>query len=324
MSRYNSLLIINPISGTLSKEDLPDLARKLLRHHGFSLEVVNTTGPGDATRLASMAIRKGYHSVLVAGGDGTVNEVASALRNSRVILGIIPCGSGNGLARHCNISLNFVEALELITKRHIISADCGLVNGIPFFCTFGLGFDATVSESFAHEKKRGPLSYVKSVVKEYIKYKPDDYEIIANSTTFHQKAFVIAVCNASQYGNNALIAPQASIKDGQLDITIIHSGSPLTRPMVGVDLFTGNMSKNVLSQTLRVKHAVIHRSPGIAHIDGEPIQMPDEIRIDCLPGCLRIYTAPEKKPFRPFLTPLHYLLKEAHYLRRRLLPFLSK
>ena len=311
MSSNKCLMIINPRSGTASKRGLEWWATRRLAKSGIDLETIVTQAPGDAHRLARHAADAGYLGVIAAGGDGTVNEIASAIRGTKTALGIVPCGSGNGLARHLELTSDLNEALDVIGSRHIEACDCGEANGISFFCTFGLGFDAAVSEKFASSRRRGPLNYLKSVILEYTKFKPEEFEIETdNGYSFKFKAFIVAVCNASQYGNNAFIAPSASIRDGLLDITIVHSGTPLSRALVGVDLFTGLIERNILIQTLRVKSAKIRTTSNKAHADGEPITINNEIKVDCIPGDLLIFTNEKKTPFRPMITPLKYFHRD--------------
>ena len=152
---------------------------------------------------------------------------------------------------------------------------------------------------------------MRSALGEYLKFQPEEYEIDADGHLFRLKAFIVAACNASQYGNNVFIAPMASIRDGLLDITLIHAGTPLTRARAGVELVTGMIKNNMIIQTLRVKKATIRRlSPGIAHVDGEPIRLGAEINVECNHGDLLIFTTGEKKPFRPLITPFQYLHRE--------------
>lgn len=317
--RDKCLLIINPISGTASRKDVPVRTMRRLRREGIDVEVMYTEKAGDAATLAAMAATKGYLGVIAAGGDGTVNEIASSLVGTRTALGIIPLGSGNGLARHIGLTTDVGEALNLIARRHIEACDSCAADGRPFFCTFGLGFDAAVSEKFSRSRRRGLMNYLRSVMTEYLKYSPEEYEIEANGHTVRLKAFIVAACNASQYGNNAFIAPQASIRDGLVDITIVHAGTPLTRAFFGVDLMTGYVRDNMIIQTLRTDKAVIRRtSPGIAHVDGDPLPMGEEITVKCLPGSLLMFTQPDKKPFRPFITPLSILNREIRSRLRRL------
>lgn len=305
------LLIINPISGTSDKQGLEQLALERFAPLGVHVDVAWTTGHGDATNLARRAVAEGYGSVIAAGGDGTINETAMALLNTGVTLGVVPCGSGNGLARHLEIPVDAEESLDVIALRHVTNCDSGMVNERPFFCTFGVGFDAAVSEKFATEKHRGKLTYLRNTFREFLNYAPEEYEIMANGEVLTQKAFLVAVCNASQYGNNAYIAPDASMTDGQLDITIVHSGNPLTTALVGVDLMSGNLNRNTLISRLRVPSAVItRRGGGPAHIDGEPITLPERLEVKCLNNSLQVYTPLEMHPVRPIITPLHAMVKD--------------
>lgn len=302
------MLIINPISGTGKKQGLDTKVEKAMGALGYDVDVRVTTCRGDATRLAAEAVSKGYGAVLAAGGDGTVNETAQALCGSDVTFGIIPSGSGNGLARHINIPVNVDAALDVIARGIVAKCDYGTVNSRPFFCTFGVGFDAAVSHSFAKQSRRGMFSYIKSALTSYIKYKPDTYTISANGKVLTEKAFVVACCNASQYGNNAYIAPKASITDGLLDIIIIHQGSPIDTAMVGMDLFTGYIDSNTLIHSLRAPAAVIYRqNEGPAHIDGEPMMMEDIMDIKCHHEGLKVFIPGDKEPFKPLVTPMRSL-----------------
>lgn len=309
--RQKCLLIINPISGTTAKNGVAAKCIRRLGKEGIDVEVLYTEGPGDASRFAAEAARKGYLGVIAAGGDGTVNEIASSLRGTATALGIIPLGSGNGLARHLGLSIDVHEAIDVIARRHILACDSCEADGHPFFCTFGLGFDAAVSEKFARSRQRGLINYLRSAFEEYLKFQPEEYEIVADGHSFKLKAFIVAACNASQYGNNVFIAPGASIRDGLLDITIIHAGTPLTRARAGVELVTGLIKNNMIIQTLQAKKATIRRSSsGSAHIDGEPIRLGKEIEVSCHHGDLLIFTTGYKKPFRPLITPFKYLNRE--------------
>lgn len=308
------MLIINPISGTLSKEELEDRVSARLESAGIETVCHRTQYPGHARELARQAIEEDYFGVIVAGGDGTVNEVGSELRGTNVAMGILPYGSGNGLARHLNISIDVEKALQVIAKCNVAECDYGTANDIPFFCTFGLGFDASVSHEFASLPTRGITTYIRSAIREYFNYNPLVYEITCGGNTIRVKAFIVAVCNASQYGNNAFIAPAASIRDGLLDIVIIHNGNPLTRTFAGVDLFTGRLDKNILIQTLRVRRATIRRLPGISHIDGEPKMMPETVHVECHQAGIKLFVDPHRPIFRPLLTPLESLRSDTAYI----------
>ena len=192
------MLIINPISGTGSKKGVVEMVEQAMGACGHDVDVRLTGARGDATRLAGEAAAKGYHGVLACGGDGTVNETARALCGTETALGILPAGSGNGLARHLQIPVDIAMALKVIADGNVVDSDYGTVNGRPFFCTFGMGFDAAVSHRFARQSRRGILSYVKSAISEYVQYRPQTYTVSANGKLLTEKAFLIAVCNASQ------------------------------------------------------------------------------------------------------------------------------
>lgn len=304
-------IIINPNSGTVSKKGLA----KWLPHHlsrlGYEVKVEYTKGPGDATEIAARAAREGAYGVLACGGDGTVNEVARGLINTPTALGIIPTGSGNGLARHIGIPCDPERSLEVIEENHIIHCDYGTVNGLPFFCTFGMGFDAAVSQRFSMKARRGINSYITSMIDEFIEYHPNTYEIKAGDEVITDRAFVVSVCNASQYGNNAFIAPAASIKDGLLDVTIIHDGNIIEKAWSGVEMLTGSIGNHGKVRTFRTKSLKIRRKhPSVTHIDGDPTELPAELDIQCHPGALRVFTPRHKLKFVPFLTPAILTVRE--------------
>ena len=189
--------IINPISGTQSKHEIPDLIDRMMDKERFECKVCITEYAGHAAELAKACAAQGDDIVVAVGGDGTVNEVARSLVHTKTALGIIPCGSGNGLARHLCIPMDIRKALDIINQAQIVDFDYGVINDLPFFCTCGMGFDAFISLKFAEAGKRGPITYVENVLKEGLKYKPETYEIIDDNGTTKYKAFLIACANAS-------------------------------------------------------------------------------------------------------------------------------
>lgn len=313
------MLIINPISGTAGKAGLAEMVVKRLAPLGYDIDVRYTTCRGDATRLARLAVDGGYVGVLAAGGDGTINETARALCGTDVALGIIPAGSGNGLARHIGIPIDPELSLGVIEQQHIETVDYGTVNGLEFFCTMGVGFDAAVSHRFASKHRRGKLMYVKSAIDEYSDYKPETYTLSANGEIITRKAFIIAVANASQYGNNAYIAPEASITDGLLDVTVIHAGNPLATARMGIDMMTGYINKNMLIETFRTPAVSIYREDaGPAHIDGEPVELGAVLDIKCHRHSLKVFTLRHKPAFKPLLTPISSALSDWQIMLRRI------
>ena len=161
---------MNPISGTMSKAAIPSLIEKYLNHDCFDYEIAKTAYAGHAVELATKAKDEGIDIVVAIGGDGTVNEVARAVVHSNTALGIIPCGSGNGLARHLMLPMNVAKAIQIINEAEIHLLDYGIINDHPFFCTCGMGFDAFISHKFAEAGKRGPITYVENVLKGGLQY----------------------------------------------------------------------------------------------------------------------------------------------------------
>lgn len=303
------LVIINPISGAIAKQRLEPLLRRRLNALGYEVEVAWTTARGDATALTSRAVKEDMRAVVVVGGDGTINECASQLCDTNVAMGIIPTGSGNGLARHLNIPTNIYRAIRVIEQGHVTYCDYGSINNTPFFCTSGLGFDAAVSAEFDRSKKRGIVNYLRSAVKEYFKYNPKEYVISIGDRILTERAFLVAVCNASQYGNNAYIAPKASITDGLLDITVVHQGNLITNALAGVDLMTGYIYRNMLVDTFRTSQATITMpEDAIVHIDGEPVLCSREMTVRCHHHGLKVYTPATTERFIPVITPIRKFL----------------
>lgn len=289
------MAIINPISGTDGgKSTMPQVIAQAIDHMRFDVDTRFTQYAGHATALAAEAIAAGCHGVLAVGGDGTVNEVASALRDTPVSLGIMPCGSGNGLARHLGIPLEPEKAISIINHNHTEALDYCTVNERPFFCTCGVGFDAMVSEKFAQAGRRGPITYLQKALGEYLRYHSEEYIIETADKVVAEKAFIIACGNASQYGNNAFIAPQASMKDGLIDVTVILPFTPIDTAMMGLLLFTKHLDQDTNIQSFRAAELTIRRPRAdVMHIDGEPVMMPAELHIKCHKGGISVFLPQE-------------------------------
>ena len=281
------LFVINPISGKGRRSKIVSL----LEQRGF--DYVLTSAPGDAERIAATT---DADVVVAVGGDGTVNEVARSLVHSQTALGIIPCGSGNGLARHLCIPLDPRKAISLINRACIESLDYGVINDLPFFCTCGMGFDAFISLKFAGAGKRGPLTYIENVLKEGLKYKPETYEVEIEDEKEPKKynAFLIACANASQYGNNAYIAPKATMTDGLMDVIIMEPFTAFDAPQISIDIINKTLDKNSKIKTLRAKRIHIHRSqPGAIHYDGDPIMTGKDVDVHIEERGIRIIINPD-------------------------------
>lgn len=299
------LLIINPRSGTSRKGPIIKKALEQLLAAGWNVEARVTERPAHATELAAEAAADGTEAVVAVGGDGTVNETARALCNTSSTLGIIPMGSGNGLARHLNIPMDPVAAIGVIARGEQQYCDYCTVNNRPFFCTFGVGFDAAVSDRFASRPgQRGLANYLRSAIEEFVRYKPEEYVISSADETLTERAFLIACCNAAQYGNNAFIAPKASVTDGLMDVTVLHSGNWLSQALNGIDLITGAIHNGPRARTFRTDRVTIRRTqPGPVHLDGDPAVMGRNLEVRCHPGALRVFSPGEMR-VTPVLTPL--------------------
>lgn len=286
--------IMNPISGTTSKDRIPHLIETTLNQDLYEYNILMTERAGHASELAVSARDEGIDIVVAVGGDGTVNEVARSIVHSDTALGIIPCGSGNGLARHLMLPMNLKKAIQIINRCEIHNLDYGVINGYPFFCTCGMGFDAFVSMKFAEAGKRGPITYVENVLREGLKYKPETYEIEDENGKMRYKAFLISCANASQYGNNAYIAPQASMSDGLMDVIIMEPFDVLEAPQISIDMFNKTLDKSSKIKTFKCKKLRIHRKEaGVIHFDGDPVMADKDIEIELKEKGIRIIVNPD-------------------------------
>ncbi len=283
--------IINPVSGVGSKEKIPDLLQLRCREKGISLYVALTDSIGHATELTKKAIENNADCVIAVGGDGTVNEVARNLLYSDVVLGIIPRGSGNGLARELCLPMDIKSSIDVLFSDRISIIDACKANEHIFFCTCGVGFDAVVSEQFAKEKHRGSLTYLKDIVASYLDFKPEKYELHIDNNIIREEAFLITCANASQYGNNAYIAPAADIRDGQMDITILSAFNTLDIGPLAFQLFTKSIDKNSKIKTFRTKEArIVRHQAGMMHTDGDPVMTSKDIELSVMRSAIHVFT----------------------------------
>ena len=291
--RRHILAIINPVSGTGSKDKIPRLIDTVVDQEKNDVSIVMSEYAGHAHEIATQAVNDGIEIVIAIGGDGTVNEVGSALCGTDTALAIVPSGSGNGLARHLRISMNASRALQVLNNGVVGQFDYCRINDKPFFCTCGMGFDAAVSYKFSNEGTRGFITYIKTALSEYIKYQPQDYVINIDGTELKEKAFVIACCNAAQYGNNAYIAPRATMQDGLIDVTVMHPFNMIESPLIGARLFLRQLNHDNHVSIYRGKHVIIERNQDdIVHIDGDPLVMPARVEIENVSRGIHILVPP--------------------------------
>lgn len=284
---------MNPISGTQNKAGIPELIERTLDHEQFSYELRLTEHAGHASEIANEAKEQGVDIVVAIGGDGTVNEVARAIVHSNTALGIMPCGSGNGLARHLLLPMNLKKSIEILNRCEIHELDYGIINGHAFFCTCGMGFDAFISMKFAEAGKRGPLTYVEKVLQDGLTYKPETYTIEDDQGKSVHKAFLVTCANASQYGNNAWIAPHASMSDGMLDVIIMEPFDLIDAPQVTLELFNKTIDRSKKIKLFKASHIHIHREqPGVIHFDGDPTMTDADVDVRVVSKGINIVVNP--------------------------------
>lgn len=283
------IFVVNPISGTQSKELILSLLETKMDKAKYTWDVAYTERAGHAVEIAAKSAEEGVDVVVAIGGDGTINEIARSLVHTDTALGIVPCGSGNGLARHLHIPMDPKKALDILNDGCTDIIDYGKINESKFFCTCGVGFDAFVSLKFAHAGKRGLLTYLEQTLQESLKYQPETYELETENGITNYKAFLIACGNASQYGNNAYIAPQATLTDGLLDVTILEPFTMLDVPSLAFQLFNKTIDQNSRIKTFRCKKLCIRRTtPGVVHFDGDPMQTEANVDIELIEGGLHV------------------------------------
>ena len=284
----NIAFIVNPISGTKAKNRVGKLIRELLDLQQFAPTVVVTEYAGHATQLAQQFAMQEYYAVVAVGGDGTVNEVASGLIGSNTALGIVPNGSGNGFARHLDISTRMNRAIEMLNSSEVINVDYGMVNDKPFFSTCGVGFDAVVAEKFS-DSERGLKGYVQTIFKDLFQYKPESYHLKGQDIDMTTTAFLVNFANASQWGYDAYIAPKASIQDGWLDVAIVSEFPMVIAAGLALSLFTKTIDEMLHMNTIRAKELILTReSEGIMQIDGTPIMMPAKLHVKIVEDGLKV------------------------------------
>jgi len=304
MDRYRIWFIVNPISGTGGKSGVVRKIPEFFPEERFATEVIYTEYAGHAAEIARKAVGEKVDIAVAVGGDGTVNEIARELAHSGVALGIVPCGSGNGLARHLSLPMNPEGALQVISECNIHNLDYGLINGNPFFCTAGVGFDAFLSDKFNKSGRRGLLSYVENALLEGLKDEPETYglELLGEEEGERHTytAFLITCANASQYGNDFYIAPHASMSDGLLDVTIMEPFTVFEAPQIAFQLVHRTIGNNSRIKTFRCKGLVIRRTtPGVIHIDGDPREETANVQVSLVHRGIRMVVNLNKGEWQP-------------------------
>jgi diacylglycerol kinase (ATP) len=281
-----TLFLVNPRSGSNRHRDVASLIREACT---WEHEIVPCGSKEELDTVIASAAGRGVQAVFAVGGDGTVHEVAKRLIGTDLALGILPTGSGNGFARHLGLPMRLRAALRVCRALRVETIDTATVNGNPFINMMGTGFDAWIADAFARAGTRGLMTYLRVGLRGFSRYVPEECELTIDGAAARHRPFVITIANGSQYGNNARIAPLASMQDGSLDITLIEHPPLLRIPMLAVRLFAGTLHRGRGVTTLRGRSIRIHRAaPGTAHLDGEPVTLPSTLVIEIVPQSLRV------------------------------------
>lgn len=287
-SSLKIVFIINPASG--SRRNKPDEVF-FRKHYDSSSEILflESKNKGHASELAESAVAGNADAVIAVGGDGTVNEIAKILNGTTCALGIIPCGSGNGLARHHKISLNIPDAIGVVKRFKVIEHDSILINDQLCFNVSGIGFDAHVAHLFGKDGRRGFSTYVRLVMKEFSAYRETVIKVISPMETIEQPVMLAAIANASQFGNNASIAPFADTNDGIADITLVRKMNAWLLPSFAFSVFNRQVGNSRYAKLIRGEKFTIEcENPLPLHLDGEPAGYSDKFEINTLKGSLKI------------------------------------
>lgn len=291
------IYFINPISGTAGKGLLLEIIKNKTAEKNIPFEILHTNAAGEYDYLKKKIAAENITDIIVCGGDGTVNQIANALLGTAVNIGIVPMGSGNGLAFAAKIPKRIHKALEIIFAGKAEFIDSFYINK-KFSCMLcGLGFDAQVAHDFAKQKKRGLATYVKQSTKNFFRAKPYPFEIILGGKSIHTDAFFISIANSNQFGNNFTIAPQASLHDGLLDIVVVHKMSKMR--MIWTVLKQIRNGQVRMYEDKKYHRIDIHyfqtrkiniKNPQLAplHIDGDPVETASSFEIEIIENAFKL------------------------------------
>jgi diacylglycerol kinase (ATP) len=291
------IYIINPIAGTAGKKNLQTILEQQTNERGIPFAIFPSVASGDYSFLRSIIFENKTTDIVVAGGDGTINHVVSNLMDLRLNFGIIPCGSGNGLAFAAMIPKQTEKALEIVLNGHASSIDGFSING-HFSCMLcGLGFDAKVAHDFAQQPRRGLITYIRMVLKNYFFAKAYPFEISVRGQSFKTDAYFISVANSNQFGNNFTIAPKASLQDGLLDIVVATDQKKLSLLLQTIKQVIGKNPLQTASLTANKKGVIYFQAEQLVidnpsqaplHIDGDPSETENRFEIVIKKNCFRL------------------------------------
>jgi len=284
-----ALFIINPYSGRKKYSELEEIISQSCKDASVECSIIKTERAGHATEIAKEAADQNFDRVFAVGGDGTVNEVARGLIHTNVTMGIIPVGSGNGLARHLGIPLKISGALALLKSGRSVLIDALQVNGEISVNVSGIGFDGHIANMFGKTGRRGLQEYATLAATEFRKFKTFPAPLTIDDEQYNSDAFIIAFANSSQFGNNATISPDSSVCDGVVDVCIIKKVSLLQALGFAGKMFTRRMHKSAFVEIIKAKKVVVSfDNPMPFHVDGEGLGLCKEFKIEVIPSSLRV------------------------------------
>ncbi len=280
MEKQKIIFIINPISGVVKRKNVDNQIALFIDKEKYDYQIIHTEYAQHAINLTEQAIIDGADIIVAVGGDGSVNEVVNGLKGSKVKLGIIPLGSGNGLARFLKIPFKIKDAIEVINRNNYTSVDTVNVNERLFLSIAGIGFDALVAKRFAKYNKRGFWSYFTIASKEYRMYSPKNYQLTLNGEVIKRRALMIVFANSDQFGYNTSIAPHAKIDDGMIDVCVVKK-IPVYKMLFFIQLlFLKQLYKTNYLEIIKTKEVFIERKRNrVVNIDGEAVKLTKNLHI---------------------------------------------
>ena len=287
-SKKKILFIVNPISHGLREVNFQRVVEKNLDLSEFEYKIVYTEYPKHAVELTQKALNDRIDIVAAVGGDGTVNEIGKTLVKSATALAIIPAGSGNGLARHLGIPIDPVQAVKALNHAQTIVIDTAKINNQTFLSVAGIGFDARIAWEFASFGKRGKLAYLQVALKEFPSYDSKPYLLTIDGKQTLKKAFILSFANGSQYGNGFMIASQARLQDGYLDLIIVEELPTYALPAFLYRFKQGTLHESGRVESIRFKELTIHQQRTEGHVDGEPVAFQGDIKVEIQPASLKV------------------------------------
>jgi len=281
-------VIVNPISGKGKNRFLAEKIQSAFDADQYETELLFSQAPHHSTELARQAVAKKADVVVAVGGDGSINEIGQGLIGSQTALAIIPTGAGNGLARHLKIPRDLNKALNVVKQGHLATIDAVQLNDRFFFTAAGIGFDAEIGWAFSKFGHRGFFSYLLVTLREFLRHRPSVYELSIDGTKLSREAFLISFANGSQFGNGAVIAPNAQIDDGSVDVVILKKFPLFAAPRLAYQLFNRTIDRSKYVEVFQAKNISLNQPILKWHVDGEPVLFQGNMQVSVIPSALKV------------------------------------